>query len=397
MTEPRIPGQDEPEARPAFVGKSERRAAPESPPLPPQRRVGFAVIGLGRLSLEAILPALASCKLVRLAAVMTGDKEKGARVARQYGAPADAVYGYDEWDALGRNKDIDVVYVVTPNGMHLDQVQQAARVGKHVLCEKPMANTSVEAEQMIDACKRAGVTLMIAYRCQYEPFNQEVTRLTRCGEFGALKMIEAHNGQVQDTADQWRHRKALAGGGALPDIGLYCLNFARFVTGEEPHEVMAWAWSTPGDPRFQEIEENIVWQMRFPSGVVARLSSAYDAHEARPARLYFQKAVVKLEPAFAYQGHRLNILHRSPDRADVEINEERLIGPKNQFGAEMDHMADCILTGRRPRTPGEEGLQDQRLMEAIYRSAAENRPVLLPALQGLDLFRGPPLAHATST
>jgi predicted dehydrogenase len=322
---------------------------------------------------------------------MTGDKDKGVRVLRQHGAPEEAVYGYDEWDALGRNGDIDVVYIVTPNGMHLHQVEQAARVGKHVLCEKPMANTSAEAEQMIAACSKAGVTLMVAYRCQYEPFNQEVTRLTRSGEFGALKMIEAHNGQVQDNVAQWRHDKALAGGGALPDIGLYCLNFARFVTGEEPQEVMAWSWSTPGDPRFQEIEENIVWQMRFPSGVVARLSSAYDAHEARPARLYFQKALVKLEPAFAYKGQRLNVMQRSPERADVEINEERLIGPKDQFAAEIDHMAECVLTGRRPRTPGEEGLQDHRLMEAIYRSAAENRPVSLPVLQGLDLFRGPPL------
>lgn len=137
--------------------------------------------------------------------------------------------------------------------MHCEQVKEAASVGKHVLCEKPMANSSVEAGQMISACKKAGVTLMVAYRCQYEPHNAEVTRMVRSGEFGALKRIEAHNGQVQDMATQWRHNKAQAGGGALPDIGLYCLNFARFVTGEEPTEVSAWAWSMPGDPRFREV------------------------------------------------------------------------------------------------------------------------------------------------
>jgi predicted dehydrogenase len=277
MAKTTVPGQDQPEKRPPFVGPTERRAPPELPPLPPEQRVGFAVVGLGRLSLEAILPGLAASKLARLAGVMTGDKAKGVRVAQQYGAPAESVYGYDEWAALGANKDIQAVYIVTPNGLHLDQVRQAAGVKKHVLCEKPMANTSTEAEQMIAACDEAGVTLMIAYRCQYEPHNREVILIARSGEFGALKMIEAHNGQVQDTAEQWRHEKRMAGGGALPDIGLYCLNFARFVTGEEPVEVMAWKWSTPNDPRFREIEENVVWQMRFPSGIVAKLSSAYDS------------------------------------------------------------------------------------------------------------------------
>ncbi len=391
MSEMERTRQDRPEKRPPFVGPSERRAAPELPPLPPAKRVGFAVVGLGRLSLEAVLPALAASKLCRLAGVMTGDEEKGRRVAAQYGAPTDAVYGYDDWAALGRNDDVQVVYIVTPNGMHLDQVKRAAAVGKHVLCEKPMANTSAEAGAMIEACAESGVLLMVAYRSQYEPHNREAARMVRSGEFGALKMIEAHNGQVQDTAGQWRHEAGLAGGGALPDIGLYCLNFARAVTGEEPIEVMGWVWSTPGDARFAEVEENVAWQMRFPSGIVARLSSAYDAHEARPARLYFQTATVKLEPAFSYKGIHLHVSRRSPDSEDVEIVEERVSGEKNQFAAEMDHMARCVLTGRRPRTPGEEGLQDHRIMEAIYRSAKENRPVTLPTVEGLDAFRGPPL------
>jgi predicted dehydrogenase len=386
-----IPGQDKPEKLPPFVGPSERRASPGLPPLPPEKRVGFAVIGLGRLSLEEIIPAFASCKLARLAAVMTGDRAKGQRVTSQYGVPSEAVYSYDDWQALGANPDVQAVYVVTPNGLHLEQVRHAAAIKKHVLCEKPMATSSAEAEQMIEVCRRNDVALMIAYRCQFEPHNREAIRIARSGEFGALKMIEAHNGQVQDIAAQWRHDKRLAGGGALPDIGLYCLNFARFITGEEPVEVMAWAWSTPDDPRFRQIEENIAWQMRFPSGVVARLSAAYDAHEARPARLYFQKAVVKLEPAFAYKGLRLHVSQRSAERADVEIMQEQLLAEPSQFGTEIDHMAECVLTDRRPRTPGEEGLQDQRLMEAIYRSAAEKRPVSLPVITGLDAFRGPAL------
>lgn len=393
MAQSDIPGQDAPERRPPFVGPTERRAPVPPPPLAWNRRVGIAVVGLGRLSLDAILPALGASRLCKLVAVMTGDPDKGRRIAAQYGAPADAVYGYDEWDRLGGNPAIGFVYIVTPNGMHLAQVREAARVGKHVLCEKPVANTPAEAEQMIQACAEAKVLLMVAYRSQFEPHNREAIRMTRAQTFGALKMIEAHNGQVQDTAPQWRHKAKLAGGGALPDIGIYCLSFARFVTGEEPVEVMAWVWSTPGDPRFAEVEENVAWQMRFPSGVVARLSAAYDAHEARPARLYYQTASVELDPAFSYSGIRMRVSRRSPDREDVELHEERVSGEKNQFAAEMDHMAECVLTGRRPRTPGEEGLQDLRIMEAIYRSARENRPVQLPLVKGLDVFRGPDLSE----
>ena len=386
-----MPGQDAPETLPPFVGPLDRRNPAALPPLPPGQRVGFCLVGLGRLSLESILPALAATKLCRLQAVMTGDREKGIRVAAQHGLAASSVYGYDEWDRLAEDKTVQAVYIVTPNGMHLDQVQAACRIRRHVLCEKPMANDSAEAEEMVAACKAAGVILMVAYRLQYEPHHRELTRITRCGQFGALKLIEAHNGQVQDTAPQWRHVKALAGGGALPDIGIYGLNFSRFITGEEPVEVMAWSWSTPGDARFDEIEENVAWMMRFPSGTVARLATAYDAHEARPARLYFQQATVALEPAFAYRGLRLHVHRRAPDREDAEIVEERITEEKNQFATEMDHMAECVLTGRRPRTPGEEGVQDHRVMEAIYRSARENRPVTLPAVAGLDAFRGPAL------
>lgn len=318
---------------------------------------------------------------------MTGDVEKGRRVARQYGASDGAVYAYGDWERLAQNEDIRAAYIATPNGMHRDQVCSAARSGKHVLCEKPLGNSSAEAQEMIRACADADVLLMVACRLQYEPHNREAARMVRSGEFGALKIIEAHNGQVQDATPQWRHDKRRAGGGSLPDIGLYCLNFARFVTGEEPVEVSAWAWSTSGDERFAEIEENIAWQMRFSSGVVARCSAAYDAHESRVARLHFQKATVRLDPAFAYKGLRLYVDRRSEQREDVEARQECIFDEASQFGAEIDHMAECILTGRRPATPGEEGLQDHRIMEAIYRSAAENRPVELPCVPERDAFR----------
>src|ERR1700761_8501240 len=157
MAEQRVPGQAEPEKRPPFVAASEKRAPPEAPPLPPEQRVGFAVVGLGRLALEEIIPAFAMCKLARLTALMTGDLAKGKRVAEQYGISPDAVFGYDDWKGLAARKDVQAVYIVTPNGLHLDQVKRAAGIGKQILCEKPMANTSAEAEEMIAVCEKAGV------------------------------------------------------------------------------------------------------------------------------------------------------------------------------------------------------------------------------------------------
>ena len=391
MAVSRMPGQDGPETLPPFVGSADRRAPPSLPSLPPDQRVGFCLVGLGRLSLESILPALAMTRFCRLRAVMTRDREKGIRVARQHGLSESAVHGYADWDQLAADDTVRAVYIVTPNGLHLEQVRQAARIGRHVLCEKPMANDSTEAEAMVAACATAGVTLMVAYRLQYEPHHQELTRMARSRQFGTLKLIEEHNGQMQDAVPQWRHVRTLAGGGALPDIGIYCHNFSRFITGEEPVEVTAWTWSTPDDQRFSEVEENVAWMMRFPSGTVARLAAAYDAHEARPARLYFQEATVALEPAFAYRGLRLTVNSRAADREDAEIVQEHITAEINQFSSKMDHMAKCVLTGRRPRTPGEEGVQDHRVMEAIYRSARENRPVSLPRVEGIDAFRGPAL------
>src|ERR1700761_7161175 len=150
-----VPGQAEPEKRPPFVAASEKRAPCEAPPLPPEKRVGFAVVGLGRLALEEIIPAFAMCKLAKLTALMTGDLAKGIRVAEQYGVSADAVFGYDDWKGLAARKDVQAVYILTPNGLHLEQVKQAAMIGKQVLCEKPMANNSAEAQEMIEACRKA--------------------------------------------------------------------------------------------------------------------------------------------------------------------------------------------------------------------------------------------------
>ncbi|MBL6453923.1 Gfo/Idh/MocA family oxidoreductase [Belnapia sp. T6] len=340
-------------------------------PLPPGERVGFAVIGLGRIALEEVLPAFAQCKTARPVALVSGSPEKARLVAAQYGIRPEAVHGYAEMERLRDDPAVQAVYIALPNGMHREYTERAAAIGKHVLCEKPMATSAEDARAMVAACAKAQRWLMIAYRSQYEPTNRAVIALVRSGELGKLRFIEATNTQANGPGPQWRYSRQLAGGGALPDIGLYCLNAARYVTGEEPVELTATTLSPEGDERYREVEESVAFQLRFPSGVLARCLSSYGAYQDRMLRLQFERGAVTMPHAFDYQGQRLVVQRRV---GDVPGEEERIIRPRNQFAQEIDHFAGCVRENRRPHTPGEEGLQDQVLMEAIYRAAAEQRP-----------------------
>ena len=373
---------------PPWTATTERPSGGPPNPMPLAERVGIAVVGLGRLALEEILPAFGAAKQARLVALVSGTPEKAKRVATQYGVAADAIYGYGDFEGLRRNAAIQAVYVVTPNALHKDYVLGALQAGKHVLCEKPMATSSADAQAMVDAAKAAGRKLMVAYRSQYEPHNRAVQAIVRDKTFGPVGLIEAANVQNMAAPTQWRFNKALAGGGALPDIGLYCLNGARFISGEEPIEVFARQWSAANDERFREVEETISFMLRFPSGLMANCAASYGLHESRRMSLHAPAAAIHFENAFAYKGHRLTISHRD---GAAEAVEERQFGAKNQFALELDHIAECILTDRKPRTPGEEGVQDHKLMEAIYRSAASGQAVALEETAATDATRGPPL------
>ena len=356
---------------------------------PPSKRVGFAIVGLGRLALEQILPAFGEAKRCKPVALVSGDAAKAQQVAQQYGIPASSVYDYNSYDKLRDNPAVDVIYIVLPNSMHAEYTVRGAQAGKHILCEKPMATNVKEAQQMIDACKKANTKLMIAYRIQYEPYNRAMMQMTRGGELGAVKVIEMANGQNQGgDLNQWRLKKALAGGGSLPDVGVYCFNTARFLTGEEPVEVSANMYSTPGDPRFREVEENVNWMMRFPSGVHAVCSTSYGWHENRYYRVLGAAKWAQMSPAFSYNGLRMMIGHKSKDNPKMEVLEERMLDAKNQFAIEMDHMADCVQNDKTPFTPGEEGLQDHRVMAAIYEAAHNGRTVKLPSVTSMDAYRG---------
>ena len=215
----------------------------------PDRRLGIAVVGLGHLALENILPAFGRAKHVRVAALVSGDAAKCAAIGAQCGVTAAHQYDYTTFDRLKDDASVDVVYVVLPNALHAEYTVRAAAAGKHVLCEKPMATSPAECRTMIDAMKRANRKLMVAYRLQYDATHREVIALARGGTYGDVRLIEAVNGQNDAPNGQWRQIRALAGGGSLPDVGLYCLSAFRYITGEEPLEVTGLTTKPKNDPR----------------------------------------------------------------------------------------------------------------------------------------------------
>ncbi|RYZ12155.1 MAG: Gfo/Idh/MocA family oxidoreductase [Comamonadaceae bacterium] len=361
---------------PPWRGEPDKPGEPPPAPLPPTERLGLAIVGLGRLSLEEILPALAQSGQARATALVSGSPEKMAAVARQYGIPAESCYSYEQFERLRENASVQAVYIVLPNAMHRAFVERAAAIGKHVLCEKPMATSVDDARAMVAACQRAGVKLMVAYRIQYEPHHLRVRDFVQRNTFGRLVAFSAGNVQTvhPNGAEQWRHKRALSGGGALPDIGIYCLNTARFVSGQEPVEVYAQLYSPPGDARYAEVEETVSFMLRFPSGLVANCMASYGAREDKWQRLQMETATLEMPNAYDYEGQRLLIGRR---RDADKVQEELVLAQKNQFAAEIEHFAQCVRSGAAPRTPGEEGVRDQILMEAIYRSAASGRSVKL--------------------
>ena len=340
----------------------------------PQRRIGFAVVGLGHLSLNQILPAFGSSKECRVTALVSGDREKARKLAEQYGVPEKSIYDYQSYDQLAQNPDVQVIYIVLPNSMHAEFVLRGAKAGKHILCEKPMATNVRDCERMIAACKAAKVKLMIAYRQQYEPMNRAIAKMVREGKLGTLKSYVSSNSQDQGDPSQWRQKLALAGGGCMPDVGIYCLNAVRFMSGEEPMEVWATTIQPKDDPRFTEVEETCIFGLRFPSGLVASCSTGYGAHRSQMLRLEGEKSWAELSPAFAYSGLKLRT-NKTEDGRNVV--SEPSIEEKDQFAAEMDHMASCVRANTEPHTPGEEGLQDQRITDAIYESARTGKVVKL--------------------
>lgn len=335
---------------------------------PPRRKLGFALVGLGQLSENQLAPALRNTRRCRLAGLVSGDLDKGRQWARQHGVPETSVYSYQTFDRIQDDPAIDVVYVVLPNSMHAEYTIRAAKAGKHVLCEKPMAISVRECDEMIAACRTAGRQLAIGYRLHFEPYNLELMRLAREKVLGGVKVVEASAGFRIGDPKQWRLDKKLAGGGSLMDIGIYALQAARYVAGAEPVSVSAQAIVT--DPvKFKDVDETILFDLAFPNGVVASCSSSYATNLSR----YWMGAEdgwAELSPALYYHGIRGRV-------GGPEGVRELQLPEIDQFAALMDDFADCILSGRASTVPGEEGRRDVRIMAAIYEAAASGRTVKL--------------------
>ncbi len=332
------------------------------------RKVGFAIIGLGGYATRQIMPEIAKTKHCKITALVSGSPDKAAKLAAQYGVPQRSIYNYQNFDRIADNPDVDAVYVILPNSMHAEYTIRAAKAGKHVLCEKPMANTSRECEQMIAACRAAGRKLMLGYRSRFQPHNVEAIRLARSGELGPTRVVMAEHGFPIGDPNQWRLNRKLAGGGSLMDIGVYSVNALRYLTGEEPAEVTAMEFTDRSDPRFREVEDTITFQFRFPSGAIGHGVSAYSSGHQR-YRVVGTKGWLELEPATAYAGQQMRV------RRGWEEPKPVTLDPGNQFVGQMDHMAECVLTGREPLVNGQEGLRDLLAMEAIYEAARTGRAV----------------------
>ena len=326
------------------------------------RKTGYAVIGLGRIA-GHFMPAVRKTTTSQITGLVSGHRDKAYRIAAEYGVPAISIYNYENFDEIAHNPAIDAVYVALPNSMHAEYTIRAAKAGKHVLCEKPMSTSVADAEAMIAACKAARVKLMIAYRCHYEPTNLKAIQLIREGALGQVQAIESTFG-FNIGAGEWRLNKKLAGGGPLFDVGIYSLNACRYLTGEEPEHIAATASVIDQDGCFKEVEENVSWTMKFPSGIVASCNTSYGANMEGFYRVHGSKGWLEVDSAFVYEGLRLRA-----DFGGKQLDEPNPARDPSHFQAEAEHFSHCLQNGLEPKSPGEEGLRDMRYITQIYRSA----------------------------
>jgi predicted dehydrogenase len=336
----------------------------------PTRRgpVSYAVVGLGHIAQVAVLPAFAHAKRnSRLAALVSDDPAKLRAVAPRYRIKN--TYSYDEYDAC--LEQVDAVYIALPNSMHADYTIRAARAGVHVLCEKPMAVTADECRQMIDACREHGVKLMIAYRLHFEEINLAAVELVRRGRIGDPKFFNSsfamnvRNNDIRTKKDM--------GGGTLYDIGVYCINAARYLFRAEPKEVMAISLNS-GVARLSEIDESTGALLRFEGERIAAFVTSFNAADVGSYEIVGTKGHLRVNPAYEYAeglAYELTVNGKTT---------RKRIGKRDQFAPELLYFSDCILRNREPEPSGEEGLQDVRIVEALYASAEAGKAMPVPSL-----------------
>ena len=333
---------------------------------PPARKLGVALVGLGVYSAYHLGPALRSTAHCRLTAVVTGNRAKGEQWAADYGFPRANIYSYETMAQMVANPDIDVVYVVTPNGVHAQHCIAAAKVGKHVICEKPMANSVADCDAIIAACKAAGVRLMVGYRLHYEPHHVEFARLAREKVFGPFMRMEGANGfrmgSKANPSNTWRLNKKMAGGGPLMDMGVYVIQAACMAKAEAAPVAITAEFDPVTRPEtFSEVEESVRWTMEFSDGAIAKCHATYAEGVSR-FKAEAAGGWARLEqPAFSYDEPLLT----------TSLGPVNL--PKvNHQAVQMDGMALEILENRPSVAPGEMGRRDIAIVEAIYASVASS-------------------------
>jgi predicted dehydrogenase len=332
------------------------------------QRLGYAVIGLGHIAQHAVLPAFKHSKKSRLVAVVSSSRAKARRLARQFGAPL--AYTYDEYNVCLANDGVQAVFIAGVNAAHAPQTIRAAAAGKHVLCEKPMANTVDDCLRMVDACRKSTVKLMIAYRKYFEPSTVTLKSMISKGRMGRLRIMHSSFTFNLRPDKTWHVSQEVAGGGSLVDVGVYCVNTMRWLAGELPVEASARAWVLDAH-RFGDVDESMAFQLRFPSGLVTLASSSFAAAKSSFLHVHGAAGWATIVPAYSYTEERRligQIGARWFDRRYPIIDE---------FALELDALADCVRRNCDPEPDGLEGARDVAIMQAIYRAAKSGKPTAI--------------------
>ena len=326
-------------------------------------KLGIALVGLGKYAEGQLAPALQETQHCYLAGIVTGTPDKASKWRSKYDIADKNIYNYKNFDSIKDNPAIDIIYVVLPNALHSEYVIRAAAAGKHVICEKPMAITVDECDRMIAACKQAGKILSIGYRLHFEPHNKQMMQLGQHKKYGNIKMITAKDGM--GSVDGWRLDKKLAGGGPLMDVGIYCVQGARYTTGMEPIAVHAKEGTKTKPELFRTVEESLTFQLEFPDNIIANCETSY-SQDMNLLRADAQNGWFELKPAYAYSG----------------IKGETIDGPMDfpnvtQQSLQMDDFAKAIIDKRATPVPGEMGRQDVKILQAIYKAMETGQRIVI--------------------
>jgi predicted dehydrogenase len=321
------------------------------------KKLGVALVGLGNYSNIQLAPALMETQYCELRGIVTGSPEKMPIWCEKYKIPKQNVYNYQNFDNIRNNPDIDIVYIVLPNSMHAEFTVRAAKAGKHVICEKPMAMNVAECELMIKACKEANVLLSVGYRLYFEPHHLEMRRLGTEKVYGNIRMMESGLGYNMADPTSWRLNKAMGGGGAVMDLGVYCVQGIRRTLGELPIEITAQGYKV-NTAIFKDIYEMITFQMTFPSGAISNSTTTYTSFIDK---LYATTGSERFGLQSSFSG-----LGAKGMDVGVKINFN---APKYQQVKQMDAFAQNIFEKTQPLASGEEGLIDMKIVEAIKQAA----------------------------